>query len=290
MKEIIVHTQEELDAIPKNCVDKIIIKSKNEIVVSNRYFYSVKVCGLANIKACNSANVVAYDSANVVAYGLANVVAYDSANVVAYDSVSVNAYNFASVTAYKLASVAAYDFASVVAYGSANVVAYDSANVTAYGNCQVLNMDDNCKIQVSGTARIAYPPKTVNEFFDYYGIKHTDGKATLYKAVHKSETGYFADYNNDFTYRIGETIKEKCDSNVNAECSSGIHVAYLDWALHFGETFDDLAILEVVTDIDKIVVPKNTDGKVRTSEVYVVREVPLEECGVLGSIIARRIK
>ena len=77
---------------------------------------------------------------------------------------------------------------------------------------------------------------------------------------------------------------------MNKDCASGIHVAYLDWALCFGGNFDDLAILEVVTDIDKIVVPKNTDGKVRTSEVYVVREVPLEECGILGSIIARRIK
>ena len=218
MKEIIVHTQEELDAISKDCKDRIIIKSENEIVVSNRYYYDV------------------------------------------------------------------------TAYDSANVKAYDSANVTACGNCQVLNMSYNSKINVSGNARIVCLPKTANEFIDYYDIKHTDGKATLYKAVHKSETGYFANHNRDFTYHIGKTIKEKCDSNVNVECSSGIHVAYLDWALCFGEDFDDLAILEVTTDIDKIVVPKNSNGKVRTSEVYVVREVPLEECGVLGSMIARRMK
>lgn len=274
MKEIIVHTQEELDAIPKDCKDIISVKSENKIVVSNRYCYDVRV----------------YDSTNVTACGLASVVACSSANVDAYDFASIVAYGFASVAAYDSASVVAYGFASVAAYGSASVAAYGFASVVACDNCQVLNINGNCKIQVSGNARIVYPPKTVNEFLDYYGIKHTDGKATLYKAVHKSETGYFANYNKDFTYHIGETIKEKCDSNVNLECSSGIHVACLNWALRFGASFDDLAILEVVTDIDKIVVPKNTDGKVRTSEVYVVREVPLEECGALGNIIARRMK
>ena len=38
MKGIIVHTQEELDAIPKDCKDIIIIKSENTIeVISNVY-------------------------------------------------------------------------------------------------------------------------------------------------------------------------------------------------------------------------------------------------------------
>lgn len=35
--------------------------------------------------------------------------------------------------------------------------------------------------------------------------------------------------------------------------------------------------------------PTNTDGKVRTSKVKVLREVPLEECGVFGKIIAKRL-
>ena len=274
MKEIIVHTQEELDAIPKDCTDKIIIKSKNEIVVSNRYYCCVMACGSSNVTACGSSNVTACDSSNVTAYGSSNVTAYGSSNVTAYGSSNVTAYGSSNVTAC----------------GSSNVTACGSSNVTACGNCQVLKKNDNCKIQVSGNARIVHLPKTVDEFIDYYGIKHADSKATLYKAVHKSEKGYFSNYNRDFTYNIGETIKEECSSDVDKDCATGIHVAHLDWALRFGESFDDLAILEVTTDIDKIVVPKNSNGKVRTSEVYVVREVPLEECGALGNIIARRIK
>lgn len=40
--------------------------------------------------------------------------------------------------------------------------------------------------------------------------------------------------------------------------------------------------------IKDIVLPTNTNGKVRTSEVKVLREVPLEECGVFGKILAKR--
>ena len=250
MKEIIVHTQEELDAIPKDCTDKIIIKSEDEIVVSNRYGFSVTVCGTSTVRAYDTSTVTAYDTSTVTACGTS----------------------------------------TVRAYGTSTVRAYDTSTVTACGNSQILKESENCQIQTSGNARIVYLPKTADEFLDYYGIKHADGKAILYKAVHKAEKGYCSNYNKDFTYNINETITEKCDRDVNKDCASGIHVAYLDWALCFGGNFDDLAILEVVTDIDKIVVPKNTDGKVRTSEVYVVREVPLEECGILGSIIARRIK
>lgn len=70
----------------------------------------------------------------------------------------------------------------------------------------------------------------------------------------------------------------------------GIHVSHLDQALHYGSSWDDLAILEVTTRIDDIVCPENTDGKVRTSRVKVIREVPLGECGVYGKILANRRK
>ena len=43
-------------------------------------------------------------------------------------------------------------------------------------------------------------------------------------------------------------------------------------------------------DIDSIVVPANGTGKVRTDKVLVLREVPLEECGLLGKILAKKQK
>lgn len=111
------------------------------------------------------------------------------------------------------------------------------------------------------------------------------------KAVRKDEKGvYRSDWSFDFTYEIGKKKKEKCDPDVNDNCSYGIHISHLNWALNFGNNWSNLAILEVETKISDIVLPKNTDGKVRTSEVKVLREVPLEECGVYGKMLAKRRK
>lgn len=79
-------------------------------------------------------------------------------------------------------------------------------------------------------------------------------------------------------------------TNINKDCSFGIHISHLNWALNYGANWNDLAILEVETDIDKIVLPKNSDGKARTSEIKVLREIPIEECGLYGEILAKRKK
>ena len=133
-----------------------------------------------------------------------------------------------------------------------------------------------------------YNPKNIHEFMNFYGIKHNKKKALFYKAVHKKDNCYFSNYNNSFLYNIGQEIKIKCDTNVDKDCSYGIHISHLNWALNYGAEWDDLAILEIETDIDKIVLPKNSDGKVRTSEITVLREVPLEECGLCGKILAKK--
>ena len=133
-------------------------------------------------------------------------------------------------------------------------------------------------------------PKTIEEFMTFHNIKHDKKTARFFKAVHRTDSGYAADYNPSFHYAIGETIKNDCDPNTDDDCSYGIHIAHRAWALDFGRGWSDLAIIEVETDIDKIVMPTLTDGKVRTSEIKVLREVPLEECGVYGKIIAKRLK
>ena len=131
-------------------------------------------------------------------------------------------------------------------------------------------------------------PKSIHEFMDFYGIKHDKKKAIFYKAVLKDGELYRASYRNSFTYSIGETKTEKCDTDVRENCGTGLHIAHLTWALDFGRGWDNLAIIEVETDIDKIVMPTDTDGKVRTSELQVLREVPLSECGIYGKILAKR--
>lgn len=131
-------------------------------------------------------------------------------------------------------------------------------------------------------------PKNINDFLDFYGIKHTKTKAIFYKAVRYSKGTYYADYNNDFVYEIGKYKTEICDNDIDETCSHGINISYLEWALIFGKEWSNLAILEVETKISDIVMPTETDGKVRTSKVKVLREVPLEECGLYGKILAKR--
>jgi hypothetical protein len=90
-------------------------------------------------------------------------------------------------------------------------------------------------------------------------------------------------------YTVGKVAKEP---NINRDteeaCGTGIHVAYLNWALDFGKDWDNFAIMEVEVDIDDIVMPFDTTGKVRVSQCKVLREVPLEECGVYGRVLAKK--
>ena len=184
----------------------------------------------------------------------------------------------------------ASDNSFVEAWGNSSVEAKGNSSVVAQGNTQIVDCLRGGKIQIAGNARIVHNPKNIHEFMDFYGIKHTKKKAIFYKAVHKKSDGkYHSDYDTSFKYKIGNAISElNINGDVNESCGEGIHISHLNWALNYGSNWKDLAILEVETKIEDIVDPINTDGKVRTSEVKVLREVPLEECGIYGKIIAKR--
>ena len=169
-----------------------------------------------------------------------------------------------------------------------SVVARENSSVVARGNVQIVKMSSFAKLKTSGKSRIVEMPKSVIEFLDFYGIRHTKTKAIMYKAVRKTNNGYVSDYDNSFCYEIGKIKKETCDNNVFNVCSNGIHIAHLNWALSFGRDWKDLAILEVESKISDIVLPVESDGEVRTCQIKVLRELPLEECGLYGKIIARR--
>lgn len=162
--------------------------------------------------------------------------------------------------------------------------------VVANGNVQVVDYLQGARIKIAGNARIVYKPKNIVEFMDFYDIKHTKTTATFYKAVHKTKDGtYCSDYRQDFSYEIGEVKTEKhLDTDTRKDCGQGIHISHLGWAVDFGKDWDDLAIIEVKTKIADIVLPDYTNGKARTSEVEVIREVSLEECGLMGKILAKR--
>ena len=179
---------------------------------------------------------------------------------------------------------------SVVARENSSVVARGNSSVEANGNVQVVNRQlSNGRIEISGNARIVFMPKTIEEFMSFYGIKHDKKTAVFFKAVHRTKDGYVSDYDPSFKYQIGATIRNKCDTDVNDDCSYGIHIAHPAWCLDFGRDWNNLAIIAVETDISNIVLPNDTSGKVRTSEIKVLHEVPLETLGIFGKILAKRI-
>ena len=185
--------------------------------------------------------------------------------------------------------VRACDNSSVEAYGNSSVEACDNSSVRAYGNVQVVDFLQGARIQLSGNARTVYTPRNIKEYMTFYGVEHDDTFAVFYKAVHKSENRYFSNYDSSFEYKVGKTIKAKCfDDDECRACADGIHMSHQAWALDFGRGWDNLAILEVKARIKDIVVPIGSDGKVRAPEVEVIREVPLEECGVLGKILLKK--
>ena len=289
--EITVKNQKELDSIPDDFRGRIYIAFGtlfNRAVVRKRYLLSVVAWGNSSVEARENSSVVAWENSSVVAWENSSVVARGNSSVEARENSSVEARGNSRVVAWGNSSVAARGNSSVEAWENSRVVAWGNSSVEARGNVQIVKMSSFTKLKTSGKSRVVEMPKSVIEFLDFYGIRHTKTKAIMYKAVRKTNNGYVSDYDNSFCYEIGKIKKETCDNNVFNVCSNGIHISHLNWALSFGRDWKDLAILEVESKISDIVLPVESDGEVRTCQIKVLRELPLEECGLYGKIIARR--
>jgi hypothetical protein len=187
-------------------------------------------------------------------------------------------------------------------YGNAQISnVYGNAQIRyVYGNASILHCSGNASIQTSGQNIISYPksqtslkieasPNTtivvldeINSTFEgyknFYPFEIIDNHAILYKSVHKTDEGKFiSDKDRSFEYKIGKTITHECNPSAKESCTYGLHVSHKMWALKFGWDWPDIALLEVTVPIDKIVVAQDCDGKVRTSELTVMREVPETE-------------
>ena len=195
------------------------------------------------------------------------------------------------MVAWENSSVVAWENSSVEAWGNSSVVAWENSSVEAWGNTQVVDTTINHDIAIHGNARIVYNPQSADEYLQHYVIENTGGKAKLYKAVHKRDGRYLSDHDNSFEYTIGkDAAANYLDTNTDNDCGTGIHIAHKAFALDYGRDWKDLAIIEVEADVSNIIVPHCGGGKVRTDKVFVIREVPLAECGLLGKILAKRLK
>lgn len=290
MNRIYVRSQEQFDAIPLDYRGTIIILAGNAnfmvLKVKNDYPNAIIDAGAsvrvfvydsAMVHVRGSLTVDAYDSATVHAFGRATVHAYNHTKIFAYDASVVNAYSSSAVFACDHARICAYDSSKAIACDWATVYAFDGATTYAYGFSQVLDRTVGRNIVVEGDARIVYNPQTIEDYIRHYAIE-SDGKTCLlYKAVHKRDGKYFADWNG-YEYKLGEiAAADDLDTNVNNDCGKGIHLSHLRYAFGFGRTWDDLAILELEAENDKIIVPLGNPGKVRTLKAKVIREVPRDE-------------
>ena len=108
--------------------------------------------------------------------------------------------------------------------------------------------------------------------------------------MHFCEDVYYSDFNYKFIYPIGDVVTPDNGfaESAQIECGAGIHLAHKAWAVSYGAYWPDLAILECECEKSDVLVPLYCNGKVRARKAKVLREVPLEECGLYGKIIAKR--
>ena len=317
MNEKIVTSQAELDAIPVDYNGRIIIKfgtPYNRAVVNKRYARSVVAWGNSSVVARENSSVeawgnsfvVARENSSVVARGNSSVVAWENSSVearensfveawgnsfvVARENSSVEARENSSVEARENSSVVARENSSVVAWGNSSVVAWGNSSVVARENSQIVDVERRGNVKTSGNARVVYNPDNITAWADGNDIPIIGGKIKLYKAVHKRDTEYVSDWDESFFYEIGEmAVANGFTVEPEEDCGQGIHMATASWACAYAQNWDDIALLELEADAAEIVVPLYEPGKVRAPKAKVLREVPLEEAGLLGKIIAKRL-
>ena len=302
MNEIIVKTQEELDNVPLDYHGRIIIKFGtwlNPAILRKSYDNAraelwdnarAELRGNASAELWDNARAELWDNASAVLRGNASAVLRGNASAELWDNARAELWDNASAVLRGNASAVLRGNASAELWDNARAELRDNSRAGASGNAQIIDINRSSRASISGNARVVYLPQNLEEFISHYGVQSDDVKVTLYKAVHREKGRYYSDYDTKYEYRIGETAvpDNGFDDDAHEKCGAGINMAPLHWCLDYGREWSDLAILEMTALREDVVVPMNTDGKVRARKAKVVREVPLSECGIYGEILAKR--
>ena len=325
MSIIHIKSQAEFDAIPVDYSGRILIEfgePYKRAIVNRKFQYasveawgnsSVEAWGNSSVVAWENSNVFAWENSNVVArgnssvvargnssvvawenssveaWGSSNVVARGNSSVEAWGNSSVEAWGSSSVEAWGNSSVEAWGNSSVEAWGSSSVVARENSSVEASGNSQICDCTKSHNITTSANSRVVYNPRSIDEYCEHHQIENDETTVKLYKAVHKRDGHYFSDNDRSFEYVIGGVaVADGLTTDPKESCGYGIHMAYKAWCVDYGRDWDDLAIIEVEAEKAGIIVPVPGCGKVRAAQVKVLREVPLEECGLFGKMLAKK--
>ena len=293
MKEIVCTTQAELDAVPVDFDGRVVVKfgtPYNRAVINRRFKYAVMALENSSVVAWGNSSVVALENSSVVARENSSVEAWGNSSVEALENSSVMALENSSVVAWGNSSVVARGNSSVVALENSSVEALENSSVEAWGNAQIVDVARKGNVRISGNARVVHNPLDIDEYIDFYGLESTESTVRLFKAVHFTGEKYYSDADYGFIYTIGGVAVPTSgfDDNVHKTCGAGINLAHKAWALNYGYTWDNLAILELECEKADVLVPLMSNGKVRARKAKVIREVPLEECGLLGKMLAKQ--
>jgi len=268
MKEVIIKNQKQLDAIKLDFDGRILIRDTEEWLAINKNYTKAEIyiSGSATIRYVSDNATIKYVSDNATIRSV-----YGNATI---EYVSDNA---TIKHVYGNATILLYGLACICFLYSAKKITAKGINLIRQIGTEKIDLDLGEDVNFIQQKETFTDNPTFDLFKKMYPISFTKTKATMYKAVHKKNDEYFSNYNNDFEYKIGKIITEKCDDKNNNSCSTGIHLCHKQWALDFGKDWDDMALLEAETDIKDIIVSKDCDGKVRTSKIKVLREVPKDE-------------
>ena len=100
----------------------------------------------------------------------------------------------------------------------------------------------------------------------------------MYKAVRKD---YGSWWNKDLYKKIDvgaykpktEVVCQRLNKDRNEDCGEGLHVGTKQFAFDFWTRYFILShIVEVLVDAEDVVVPKDTDGKIRCKRLVVLRD------------------
>jgi len=226
-----VTTQTELDAALAVGAERIVISSPAGVWLrlSNSGSSHVEAWDSSHVVAWGSSHVVAWGSSHVEAWDSSHVVAWGSSHVVAWDSSHVVAWDSSHVEARGSSHVEAWDSSHVEARGSSHVEAWDSSHVEARDSSHVeaaayvaVHLHSQ-RVTLTGGVVIDMTAVDLNDtdtWLAMKGVKVTDGKTTLYKAV---DTDLNAGQQHTLTaYPIGETVTAP-DWRDNRDCGHGLH-------------------------------------------------------------------
>lgn len=249
----------------------------------NSYDHS-RVCSYGNSKvyAFRNTFVVGHEDSYIISFESINVEIHDNCAAVINGVIHVETFGNSMVEAFSNCTVKAYNESKVIAHDNCTVVAHEDSIITADMNAQVIDqLSEKGRIDILGNARILHIPRTAEEYCSFNGIEHDHNTGRFLLRVHKRNGLFYSDQFPEFVYEIGEKTKVNfCKNYIPVRnLTNRIDDNSMDWV--------DLSVIEVEVDLDNIVIHQDFGDVAKCSEVTVLREVPLAECGMYGEILSR---